>query len=55
MSRHAGQLEELAISGGPLNRKAVRACWEQFRRGNTHWSRAWSTTVLAACGPAQHH
>jgi asparagine synthase (glutamine-hydrolysing) len=50
MSRHAGQLEEVATSGGPLNRRAVRACWEQFRRGRAHWSRAWSTTVLAACG-----
>jgi asparagine synthase (glutamine-hydrolysing) len=49
MSQQAGQLEEVATSGGPLNRKAVQASWEQFRRGRSHWSRAWSTTVLAAC------
>jgi asparagine synthase (glutamine-hydrolysing) len=50
MRRHAGELEEMATSGGPLNRKAVQRCWQQFREGRTHWSRAWSTTVVAACG-----
>jgi asparagine synthase (glutamine-hydrolysing) len=54
MKRHSGELEGLAVSGGPLNRKAVRNCWEQLRQGRAHWSRAWSTTVLAVCGsPAQ--
>lgn len=48
MRIHAGELEELAVSGGPLNRKAVARCWEEFRAGRSHWSRAWSTTVLAA-------
>jgi asparagine synthase (glutamine-hydrolysing) len=49
MRRHASELEEMATSGGPLNRKAVQRCWQQFREGHTHWSRAWSTTVVAAC------
>jgi asparagine synthase (glutamine-hydrolysing) len=50
MRRHAGELEEMATSGGPLNRRAVKNCWRQFREGRAHWSRAWSTTVLAVCG-----
>ncbi len=50
MKRHSGELEELATAGGPLNPKAVKACWQQFREGRAHWSRAWSTTVLAVCG-----
>lgn len=49
MRQHAGPLEELAVSSGPLNRKAVARCWQRFRNGQVHWSRAWSTAVLAAC------
>src|SRR5215469_704728 len=47
MRQHAGPLEELAVSSGPLNRKAVARCWQRFRSGQVHWSRAWSTAVLA--------
>jgi asparagine synthase (glutamine-hydrolysing) len=54
MKRHAGELEEMATSGGPLNRQAVRRCWQQFREGRAHWSRAWSTTVVAACGAGSY-
>ena len=50
MRRHAGELEEMATAAGPLNRSAVKNCWRQFREGRAHWSRAWSTTVLAVCG-----
>jgi asparagine synthase (glutamine-hydrolysing) len=53
MREHAGPLEEVALSGGPLNPKAVRRCWARFRNGQAHWSRAWSTTVLAACATRQ--
>jgi len=55
MRRHAGQLEEIALAEGPLDRTAVRRCWEQFRLGRLHWSRAWSTTVLAACFRTPDH
>jgi asparagine synthase (glutamine-hydrolysing) len=48
MSANAGQLEERALNGGILDRGAVRACWTDFRAGRLHWSRAWSTVVLAS-------
>ena len=47
--QNAGPLEDLALSGSPLKRTAVQRCWEQFRAGKVHWSRAWSTVALAAC------
>jgi asparagine synthase (glutamine-hydrolysing) len=50
---NAGPLEDLALSGSPLKRKAVQQCWEQFRAGKMHWSRVWSTVVLAACTSAR--
>jgi asparagine synthase (glutamine-hydrolysing) len=47
--QNAGPLEDLALSGSPLERTAVQRCWEQFRTGKMHWSRVWGTVVLAAC------
>jgi asparagine synthase (glutamine-hydrolysing) len=51
--QNAGPLEDLALSGSPLERTAVQRCWEQFRSGKMHWSRVWSTVVLAACTSAR--
>jgi asparagine synthase (glutamine-hydrolysing) len=51
--QNAGPLEDLALSGSPLERTAVQRCWEQFRTGKMHWSRVWSTVVLAACTSAR--
>jgi asparagine synthase (glutamine-hydrolysing) len=42
------ELEEMAMSGGILDRRAVRALWAQFRANRLHWSRAWALTVLGA-------
>ncbi len=47
MKANAADLEERALSG-PLAREAVRECWKQFADGRIHWSRAWSTVVLAS-------
>jgi asparagine synthase (glutamine-hydrolysing) len=48
IANHAGQFEESAMSGTPLDRGAVRDCWKDFRNGRLHWSRAWSTVALAS-------
>lgn len=45
MRRHADLLEEQALRGAVLDQKAVRCCWQQFRQGRLHWSRAWATVV----------
>jgi asparagine synthase (glutamine-hydrolysing) len=52
--KNAGPLQELALSGSPLKRAAVERCWDEFRAGKMHWSRAWSTVVLAACTSARN-
>ena len=48
MAGNSGQLEERALAGDLLDREAVRDCWKDFRAGRLHWSRAWSTVVLAS-------
>jgi asparagine synthase (glutamine-hydrolysing) len=48
MKANAAGFEERALAGNLLERAAVRDCWRQFRAGRLHWSRAWSTVVLAA-------
>jgi asparagine synthase (glutamine-hydrolysing) len=48
MAANADQMEERALNGGILDRRAVRDCWTDFRAGRLHWSRAWSTVVLAS-------
>ncbi len=48
MRNHADAFEERALAGDMLERSAVRACWKEFRAGRLHWSRAWSTVVLAS-------
>jgi asparagine synthase (glutamine-hydrolysing) len=44
----AGELEERALQGSLLDPDGVRQCWEHFRAGRLHWSRAWATVVLAS-------
>jgi len=48
MAGNADQFEETALAGNQLDRGAVRDCWKDFRAGRLHWSRAWSTVVLAS-------
>jgi len=48
MVENADQFEECALAGDRLDRDAVRDCWRDFRAGRLHWSRAWSTVVLAS-------
>jgi asparagine synthase (glutamine-hydrolysing) len=48
MADNADQFEESALAGDQLDRDAVRDCWKDFRAGRLHWSRAWSTVVLAS-------
>ena len=48
MAANADQFEERALAGDLLDRDAVRDCWRDFRAGRLHWSRAWSTVVLAS-------
>ncbi len=48
MKASSDELEEMARSGGILDRRAVGALWAQFRANRLHWSRAWALTVLGA-------
>jgi hypothetical protein len=48
MKDSRGDLEEMAISGGLVDKSAVKALWKNFCRGRLHWSRAWALTVLGA-------
>jgi asparagine synthase (glutamine-hydrolysing) len=47
MADQADELEDRALEGRLLQPEAVRRCWRRFREGRMHWSRAWSTVVLA--------
>ena len=47
MRSQADSLEELALAKSLLARPAVKRTWQDFRQGRLHWSRAWSTAVLA--------
>jgi asparagine synthase (glutamine-hydrolysing) len=48
MAENADQFEERALAGDQLDPEAVRECWQDFRAGRLHWSRAWSTVALAS-------
>jgi asparagine synthase (glutamine-hydrolysing) len=48
MRQSSGDLRELALAGGSLNRRAVARLWNEFDRGRLHWSRAWMLAVLGA-------
>jgi hypothetical protein len=50
MKQHAGTLEEMALAGESLDRRAVRRLWDAFRVGRLHWSRAWALVVLGIQG-----
>jgi asparagine synthase (glutamine-hydrolysing) len=46
LKQNADELHDFAMQGSLLNRRAVGRCWDRFRAGRLHWSRAWSTVVL---------
>ena len=48
MRLNSGQLREMALAGGCLNRGAVGKLWNEFDRGRLHWSRAWMLAVIGA-------
>jgi asparagine synthase (glutamine-hydrolysing) len=48
MKLHSGELREMALAGGSLNRGAIRQLWNQFDNGRLHWSRAWMLAVIGA-------
>jgi asparagine synthase (glutamine-hydrolysing) len=48
MRTHAGELEQRAVEHTPFEIQEVRRCWNDFRNGRLHWSRAWSTVAVAA-------
>ena len=48
MRASSDDLEEMATSGGVLDRRAAGDLWAQFRANRLHWSRAWALTVLGA-------
>jgi len=47
MQSSIGELQEIAAAAR-LDRGTMRQCWNQFARGELHWSRAWVLTVLGA-------
>jgi len=47
MKQDGGELEAMALENSPLEKKAVRAVWTDFRAGRLHWSRPWMTVVAA--------
>jgi asparagine synthase (glutamine-hydrolysing) len=53
MLAQSGELEERALQGRLLDPAGIRHCWQHFRAGRLHWSRAWATVVLGAldCQP----
>jgi len=48
MRLHSGELREMALAGGCLNRGAIGNLWNEFDRGRLHWSRAWMLAVIGA-------
>jgi len=48
MRLHSGELREMALAGGCLNRPAIGKLWNDFDRGRLHWSRAWMLAVIGA-------
>jgi asparagine synthase (glutamine-hydrolysing) len=48
MRENADELEGIALQSGSLEKGGVRQCWQNFREGHLHWSRAWALSVLGA-------
>jgi asparagine synthase (glutamine-hydrolysing) len=48
MRLNSGELREMALAGGCLNRGAIGKLWNEFDRGRLHWSRAWMLAVIGA-------
>ncbi|MGC9950224.1 MAG: asparagine synthase (glutamine-hydrolyzing) [Bryobacteraceae bacterium] len=48
MRLHSGELREMALAGGCLNRPTIGKLWNEFDRGRLHWSRAWMLAVIGA-------
>src|SRR5580658_1145903 len=48
MRLNSGELREMALAGGCLNRATIGKLWNEFDRGRLHWSRAWMLAVIGA-------
>jgi len=48
MRVNSGELREMALAGGCLNRRTIGKLWNEFDRGRLHWSRAWMLAVIGA-------
>jgi asparagine synthase (glutamine-hydrolysing) len=48
MKGSAEELQDSALSGNLLDRRAVSDLWNDFRASRLHWSRAWALSVLGA-------
>ncbi len=48
MKAHSPDLNEMALAGGQLDRRAISRLWRQFDMGRLHWSRAWMLSVIGA-------
>jgi asparagine synthase (glutamine-hydrolysing) len=48
MRSNSGELREMALAGGCLNRRTIGKLWNDFDRGRLHWSRAWMLAVIGA-------
>jgi asparagine synthase (glutamine-hydrolysing) len=48
MRQYSGELREMALAGGYLNRQTIGELWNEFDRGRLHWSRAWMLAVIGA-------
>ena len=48
MRSNSGELREMALAGGCLNRRTIGKLWNEFDRGRLHWSRAWMLAVIGA-------
>jgi asparagine synthase (glutamine-hydrolysing) len=48
MRLNSGELREMALAGGCLNRRTIGKLWNEFDRGRLHWSRAWMLAVIGA-------
>jgi asparagine synthase (glutamine-hydrolysing) len=51
LKQDSGDLEEMALRNTPLEPRAVRDVWADYRAGRLHWSRPWATVVAAAHWP----
>jgi len=53
MKNDSASLEEMAVQSNVLDAKVVHRIWDNFRHDRCHWSRPWSTLVMAQYGRVQ--